>query len=71
MSKQTKNTKEKSPKKDHQVKAKFFGLCDLAVGLAELATVYVFATQDNRVLLPIAVVLGIDASIRFGKAFVK
>ncbi len=66
MSKSTKNTKKP---KDH--KAKIAGLYSLAIALAELATVYILATQDNAVLFPIAIVLGIDASQRFVQAFVK
>ena len=64
---------DKTPKvkKNYNIKAKIAGLYSLAVGLAELVTVYVFTTQDTKILLPIAVVLGVDSAIRFTSKFVK
>lgn len=67
----TKQTEAPKPKKDLNIKGKFLGLCNLAVALAELATVYILVTQDNRILLPLAVILGLDASQRFASKFLK
>jgi len=66
-----KATKEAPVKKDYNIKTKVAGIYSLAVALAELVTVYVFTTQDNKVLLPIAVVLGLDSAVRFTSKFVK
>lgn len=63
--------KEAPVKKDYNIKGKFLGLCNLAVALAELSTVYILVTQDNRILLPLAVILGLDASQRFASKFLK
>ncbi len=68
--KTTKKEVEKT-KKNTNYKAKFAGLYSLAVALAELATVYVFATQDSKVLWVLAGVLGVDAAQRLARAFVK
>ena len=52
---------------------RLLGAYNLAVALSESATVYVFATQDNKslFLLVLATVFCIDAAQRFGKAFIK
>jgi len=71
MSKTNKTETAPKSKKNINYKATFTGLYSLAVALAELVTVYVFATQDNKVLLPVAVVLGLDSAIRFTSKFVK
>ena len=72
MAKSTNKTpKVEKPKKDRNVKGKMTGLYSLIVALAELMATYVFVTQDNRSLLPLAVVLGIDASQRLARAFIK
>lgn len=69
--KTTKKEVEKTPKKKVNVKAKAAGLYSLAVALAEIATVYVMATQDSKVLWVLAGVLGVDAAQRLARAFVK
>lgn len=67
-----KTTKEApKPKKNYNIKAKLAGLYCLAIALAELATVYIFATQDNRVLWILAGVLGVDSAQRLASKFVK
>jgi hypothetical protein len=66
MTKQTKDTPKVSKKNIN-----LYGLLDLAVALSELATVYVFATQDNQVLWVLAAVLGADCAQRFARKFVK
>jgi len=71
MTKSTKQTEAPKPKKDLNIKGKFLGICNLAVALAELATVYVFTTQDSKYLLPLAVVLGLDSAQRFASKFIK
>lgn len=73
MTKQKNNKVEKveKPKKDRNIKGKANGFYSLIVALAELASTYVFVTQDNKILLPLAVVLGLDAAQRFARAFVK
>lgn len=70
MSKQTK-TNEPKAKKNINVKGKVAGLYSLVLALAELATVYIFATQDNKALWVLAGVLGLDATIRLTSKFVK
>ena len=49
----------------------YTGLLSLAVALAELASTYVFATQDNQVLWGLALVLGLDAAQRLARMAVK
>jgi len=72
MAKSTNKTpKVEKPKKQYNVKGKMNGLYSLIVALAELATAYVFVTQDNKILLPLAIILGVDASQRFARAFIK
>lgn len=68
-----KSTKEapKSPKKTRNIKAQAAGLYSLAVALAELATVYLLVTQGRQILLPLAVVLGVDCSQRFAVKFIR
>ena len=69
-----KSTKQKEApvsKEKNDVKGKAAGLYSLAVALTELASTYVFATQDNKVLWVLAVVLGIDAAQRLARAFVR
>jgi hypothetical protein len=68
-----KTTKIEAPKskKNYNIKAKFLGLCNLAVALAELATVYIMVTQGNNLLLPIVAVLGLDSAQRFATKFLK
>jgi len=70
MTKQTKDTPKVS-KKNINFKAKAGGLYDLAVALAELASVYVFATQDTKVLWVLAGVLGVDCAFRFASRFLR
>lgn len=67
MSKSTKQTEAPKSKK----KLNYTGLLVLAVALAELASVYVFATQDNKVLWVLAAILGIDAAQKLGRMAVK
>lgn len=67
MTKSTKQTEAPKSKK----KLNYTGLLVLAVALAELASVYVFATQDNKVLWALAVILGIDAAQKLGRMAVK
>ncbi len=69
--KNNKPVQAEKPKKDRNIKGKMNGLYSLIVALAELASTYVFVTQDNKILLPLAVVLGLDAAQRFARAFVK
>lgn len=71
MTKSNKTTTKVAPKKDRDLKNKALGIYSLVVALAELASAYVFVTQDNRVLLPLAIILGYDAAQRFARAFVK
>jgi hypothetical protein len=66
-----KNTKTTEVKKDRNLKGKLAGLYSLVVALAELATAYVFVTQDNKVLLPIAVVVGVDSAYRLASKFMR
>lgn len=67
-----KTTKEApKAKKNYNIKAKLAGLYCLAIALAELAAVYIFATQDNRVLWILAGVLGVDSAQRLASKFVK
>lgn len=70
-SKNNKPVQAEKPKKDRNIKGKVSGFYSLVIALAELATTYVFVTQDNKILLPLAVVLGLDAAQRFARAFVK
>lgn len=65
--------KQEAPKKSKKtdVKGKATGLYSLAVALTELSSTYVFATQDNKVLWVLAVVLGIDAAQRLARAFIR
>ena len=67
----TKSIEASKPKKNINYKAKLAGLYSLVVALAELATVYVMATQDNKVLWVLAGVLGVDAAQRLARAFVR
>lgn len=71
MTKSTKQTDAPKSTKKTDVKGKAAGLYSLAVALTELASTYVFATQDNKVLWVLAVVLGIDAAQRLARAFVR
>lgn len=59
------------PKKSRNIKQGFFGLCNLAVALAELASVYIFVTQGRTMLYPIAAVLGLDCAQRFAVKFIR
>lgn len=45
------------------------GILKLILAFAEVIATYVFATQDNRILWGVGVVLGIHAAILFGTAF--
>lgn len=67
MSKSTKTEKAEKPKKN----INWVGLPILAIALIELASTYVFATQDNKVLWVLGGGLLIDASIRLGRMAVK
>lgn len=67
MSKTTKT--DKAPKSKKNIN--WMGLLSLSVALAELASTYVFATQDNKVLWALAVILGIDAAYKLGRMAVK
>lgn len=67
MSKTTKT--DKAPKSKKNIN--WMGLLSLSVALAELASTYVFATQDNKVLWALAVILGADAAQRLARAFVR
>lgn len=69
--KNNKTTEPKAPKQSKNIKASILGLMSLVVALAEIVGTYVFVTQDNQILLPIAVVLGLDASQRLARAFTK
>lgn len=71
MTKSNKPAEAPKAKKNINFKAKFAGLYSLTIALAELATTYVFATQDNKVLWVLAGVLGLDAAQRLARAFVK
>lgn len=71
MTKSTKTVQAEKPKKNINVKGKASGFYSLVIALTELASTYVFVTQDNKVLLPLAVVLGIDAAQRFARAFIR
>ena len=66
-----KTTNEPKAKKNYNIKTKLAGLYSLTVALAELVTVYIFTTQDNKVLLPVAIILGVDSAVRFTSKFVK
>lgn len=66
----TKQNNKETPKKSKS-NINLYGLLDLVVALAELASTYVFVTQDNRILLPLAVVLGLDCAQRFTRKFIK
>lgn len=68
MTKSTKQT-DKAPKSKKNIN--WMGLLSLSVALAELASTYVFATQDNKVLWALAVILGADAAQRLARAFVR
>lgn len=65
------SAKASKPKKDYNIMSKLAGLYCLAIALAELATVYIFATQDNKVLWILAGVLGVDSAYRLASKFVK
>lgn len=67
----TNKTTEPKAKKNYNIKAKLAGLYCLAIALAELAAVYIFATQDNRVLWILAGVLGVDCAQRLASKFIK
>lgn len=71
MTKSTKQTDAPKSTKKTDVKGKAAGLYSLAVALTELASTYVFATQDNKVLWALAVILGIDAAQKLGRMAVK
>lgn len=71
MTKSTKQTDAPKSTKKTDVKGKAAGLYSLAVALTELASTYVFATQDNKVLWALAVILGIDAAYKLGRMAVK
>lgn len=71
MTKSTKQTDAPKSTKKTDVKGKAAGLYSLAVALTELASTYVFVTQDNKILLPLAVVLGVDCAQRFARAFLR
>lgn len=66
-----KQDKVQKVKKNYNIKSKIAGLYSLVIALAELVTVYIFTTQDNKILLPVAVVLGFDSAVRFTSKFVK
>ena len=59
----------KAPKNKKSIN--YVGLLSLTVALAELASTYVFATQDNKVLWVLAGILGIDAAQRLARMAVK
>lgn len=63
-------TNKEAPKKSKK-NINYVGLLSLTVALAELASTYVFATQDNKVLWALAVILGIDAAQRLARMAVK
>ena len=65
-----KTTKTETPKKSTK-NINYTGLLALTVALAERASTYVFATQDNKVLWVLAVILGIDAAQKLGRMAVK
>ena len=67
MTKSTKTEKAVKPKKN----INWIGLPVLAIALIELSSVYVFATQDNKVLWVLGGGLLVDASIRLGRMAVK
>jgi hypothetical protein len=48
----------------------FTGLLNLVLALAEVVATYVFATQDNKVLWGVAIILGLDAAVKFTNAFI-
>lgn len=62
-------TNKEAPKSKKNIN--YTGLLVLTVALAELASVYVFSTQDNKVLWGLAVILGIDAAQKLGRMAVK
>lgn len=53
------------------IKKPLAGLYCLAIALAELAAVYIFATQDNRVLWILAGILGVDCAQRLASKFIR
>lgn len=67
----TKQKEAPKSKKSINFKQVFAGLYSLVIALAELASVYIFATQDNPILYPVAAVLGLDAAVRLTTKFVK
>lgn len=75
INKRRKGTDMKSTKQTEAPKSKkninWAGLYSLAVALAELGSTYVFATQDNKVLWGLAVVLGVDCTQRLARAFMR
>ena len=48
----------------------FTKIWELTLVLAQLATAYVFATQDNQVLWVLAFILGLNAAIKLTDKFV-
>ena len=71
MTKSNKTNEPKAPKKQLNIKSKALGLYSLIIGVAEIVTIYMFATQDNQVLWVLAGVFTIDAACRFGSKFIK
>lgn len=69
--KQTKQTVAPAAKKNINIKGKMDGLYSLMIVLAEIATAYIFATQDNKVLWVLAGVLGFDAAQRLAYKFLR
>lgn len=67
----SKTTKTEKVKKNYNIKAKLAGIYCLAVALAELATVYILVTQDNRVLWILAGILGVDCAQRLASKFIR
>lgn len=63
-------TNKETPKKSKK-NINYMGLLSLIVALAELATVYIMATQDNKVLWVLALVLGVDCAQRLARAFMR
>lgn len=53
------------------IKKPLGGLYSLSIALAEIATAYIFATQDNKVLWVLAGVLGFDAAQRLAYKFLR
>ena len=69
--KQTKQTVAPAAKKNINIKGKMDGFYSLMIVLAEIATAYIFATQDNKVLWVLAGVLGFDAAQRLAYKFLR